>query len=295
MVIDRSIRQPAVDKYIARIAARQWGIVDSDDLRQAGLSRQAVAKRVAAGRLFRVYAGVSAVGHANLSLEGRFLAAVKACGSDAALSHWTAIVHWKLRRWIEHDIHVTSPTVRKRAGIVHHRSERIDRTVHKGIPVTTPARTICDVAASATFKVLRGIVNHALGLALVTITQLITFRGRGAKKLRRVLATAAPTRSENENLVLQLIHEAGLPRPLVNPSLEGTSYIPDFLWPEHRLVLEADSKRFHGNMIARADDATRQLVLEELGLRVIRTTWVEATTHPAVLQRKVYASITSST
>ena len=137
-------------------------------------------------------------------------------------------------------------------------------------------------------------VNHAFGLGLVTPMQLISYTGRGAKKLRKVLADAAPTKSENENLVLHLIREAGLPVPLVNPRLKGTSYIPDFLWRDQRLILEADSKRFHGNMIARADDATRQLVLETMGLRVIRTTWREATTHPAVVQRRVAEALSST-
>lgn len=276
---------------MATLAARQWGIVDLDDLRACGLSDRAIAWRVECGLLFRVHQGVFAVGHFSVPLEGRFLAAVKACGPDAVLSHWSAVVHWKLREWTQHDIHVTSPTVRRRKGIVHHRSKQIERTILKGIPVTTPARTICDVAATATLKVLRSIVNRALSLELVTITQLVTYSGRGAKKLRRILSMAAPTRSENENLVLQLIHEAGLPRPLVNPRLEGTTYIPDFLWPEHRLILEADSKRFHGNLIARADDATRQHVLEAMGLRVIRTTWAEATTRPALVQRRIAEAI----
>ena len=63
--------------------------------------------------------------------------------------------------------------------------------------------------------------------------------------------------------------------------------------PDHKLILEADSRRFHGNMIARADDATRQLVLEKMGLRVIRTTWHEATTHPAVVQRRVAQALSA--
>jgi hypothetical protein len=297
MVIERSFSQPGVVKtntQIARLAARQWGVVDLDDLRACGLSQQAVSKRVRAGLLFPLYRGVWVVGHYNLSLEGRFLAAVKACGPDAVLSHWSAVVHWRLRRWIEHDIHVTSRALRRRPGIVHHRSDNIEHTVHKGIPVTTPLRTICDVAATAKFKLLRSVVNQALGLELVRFADLITYSGRGAKKLRRVLATAAPTKSENENLVLHLIHEAGLPTPLVNPPLKGTNYIPDFLWTDERVILEADSRRFHGNMIARADDATRQLVLETMGLRVIRTTWVEATTKPAVVQRKVAEALSST-
>jgi hypothetical protein len=107
------------------------------------------------------------------------------------------------------------------------------------------------------------VVNHAFGLELVTLMQLLRYTGRGAKKLRRILADAAPTKSELENLVLELL-------------------------------LEADSRRFHGNMIARADDATRQLVLETMGLRVIRTTWREATTRPAVVQRRVAEALSST-
>ena len=294
MPSDRSIRQPLVDKLIARVAANQWGVVDMDELREIGLSRQAISKRVAAGRLFPVYRGVWAVGHPRLSLEGRFLAAVKACGAGAALSHYCAAVLWGLRPWIHRFPDVTSPTLRRQPGINHHRSDHIDATVHRGIPVVTPARAILDISATVPFESLRGAVNHGMGLNLLEGPELVTFKGRGAKKLRAVLATAAPTKSENENLVLHLMHEAGLPAPLVNPSIDGTRYIPDFLWPDHRLILEADSRRFHGNMIARADDATRQLILEDMGLRVVRTTWIEATTHPGAVQRRVAQALSTS-
>lgn len=272
---------------VAQQAARQWGVVSLGDLRACGLSDREVEGRVNAGLLFRVYRGVFAVGIPRLSLEGRFLAAVLACGPGAALSHYSAAVHWGLRPWIERFPDVTSPTDRTQKGINHHRSQDIPSTVHKGVPVVTPARAIFDISATVPIKSLHAAVNHALGLELVTHLELMAHTGRGAKKLRRVLATAAPTKSENENLVLHLIHEAGLPTPQVNPRLKGTSYIPDFLWFDQRLILEADSRRFHGNMLARADDATRQLLLEDMGFRVVRTTWIEATTQPAVVQRRV--------
>lgn len=272
---------------VAERAAWQWGVVDLNDLRECGLSDREIEGRVKAGLLYRVYRGVYAVGHPRLSLEGRFLAGVKACGAGAVLSHYCAAVLWGLRPWIQRFPDVTSPGQRRTKGINHHRSDRIEATVHKGIPVVTPARAIFDISPVVPIDSLRGAVNHALGLELVTHLDLMRHDGRGAKNLRAALATAAPTRSENENLVLQLIHEAGLPRPKVNAPLPGTTYIPDFLWPEHGLILEADSRRFHGNMIARADDATRQLVLEDMGFRVLRTTWVEATTSPRAVQRRV--------
>jgi very-short-patch-repair endonuclease len=281
------LRAPSKNARVADLAARQWGVVDLDDLRSCGLSFDEVKARVRNRMLFRVYRGVYAVGHPRLSLEGRFYAAVRACGAGAVLSHYCACVLWGLRPWIHRFPDVTSPTQRRQQGINHHRSDHIEATVHKGIPVVTPARAIFDIAPVVPFDSLRGAVNHALGLELVTPIDLMRHDGRGAKQLRRVLATAAPTKSENENLVLHLIHEAQLPTPLVNPPLDGTSYIPDFLWTDQRLILEADSRRFHGNMIARADDATRQLLLEKMGFRVIRTTWVEATTEPGAVQRRV--------
>lgn len=283
-----------VDARIAAVAARQWGVIDRAELLACGLSDNTIATRVRNGTLFRVHRGVYAVGHPRLALQGRFLAAVKACGAGAALSHYCAAVLWGLRPWIERFPDVTSPTPRTLKGINHHRSDHIDATVHKGIPVVTPRRAIFDLSATAPIESLRSAVNHGMGLELITAGDLVGYTGRGAKKLRKVLATAAPTRSENEVLVLRLIHEARLPRPLVNAPLRGTRYIPDFLWPEQRLILEADSRRFHGNMIARADDATRQRVLEEFGLRVIRTTWVEATTQPGAVQRRIAQALSTS-
>lgn len=290
MVIDRAIIEPYAQRCgdrVADVAARQYGVIDRRQLLECGLSDNAIATRVRARTLFRLHAGVYAVGHYNVPLGGRLLAAVLACGPEAALSHWSAVAWWGMRAWLEHDPHVTAATFRRRPGIVTHRCEKIERTIHKGVPIVTPARAIHDIAQPASTNVLRGVVNQALGLELVTLVDLIRNSGRGVKRLRRLLATAAPTRSENENLVLGLIHEAGLPRPLVNPSLPGTHYVPDFLWPDQSLILEADSQRYHGNIIARADDATRQLALETMGLRVIRTTWVEATTRPALVQQRV--------
>jgi hypothetical protein len=84
---------------VAWFAARQWNVLDLDDLRACGLSRQAVWKRVQAGRLFPKYRGVFALGQPILSLEGEFLAAVKACGVGAVLSYFSAAVLYGWLRW----------------------------------------------------------------------------------------------------------------------------------------------------------------------------------------------------
>ncbi|MDA0168158.1 type IV toxin-antitoxin system AbiEi family antitoxin domain-containing protein [Solirubrobacter taibaiensis] len=223
-----------VDARVAEMAARQWGVVNLAELRACGLT-SAIEMRVEAGRLFRVHRGVYAVGIPRLSLNGRFLAAVMACGEGAVLSHYSAAVLWGLRTWIEHLPDVTGPDLRTRAGINVHRSSNIESTVHLGIPVVTPAPALFDIAPTVPPWSLRGAVNEALNLRLIEPVDLIRHHGRGAAQLRAVLATAAPTKSENENLVLHLLDEAGIRKPLVNPTIAGTRLIPDFLWPAHKL------------------------------------------------------------
>jgi len=276
---------------VAERAARQWGVVSLADLRACGLSDREVEGRVATGRLFRIHRGVYAVGHANLSLHARFLAAVLACGAGAVLSHYSAAVLWGLRLWIERFPDVTAPTLRRIPGINTHRSERIESTVHLGIPVVTPARALFDIAPTVPDWSLRGAVNEAFNQRLIEPADLLRFRGRGAKALRAVLATGAPTRSENENLVLFLLDRAGVPKPLVNPPVAGTRLIPDFLWPERRLILEADSERFHNHLLARADDADKTAVFQALGFTVERTSWAEITTRPDRMIARVVSGL----
>jgi hypothetical protein len=184
---------------------------------------------------------------------------------------------------------VVAPSIKRHEGINTHRGANFERTIHKGIPVTTPIQTLIHLSSTADFETLRRAVNEALNRRLVTPLQLITSNHRGAKKLRAVLATAAPTRSENENAVLHLLHAAGIPKPLVNPAVAGTNLIPDFLWPDRDLILEADSETYHNQMLARADDRTKQAVFEGLGYTVIRTSWAEITSRPDRMISRVRA------
>ncbi|MDA0170488.1 type IV toxin-antitoxin system AbiEi family antitoxin domain-containing protein [Solirubrobacter taibaiensis] len=286
---ERQVGQPAVDQLIARVAAGQHGVVDLADLRACGLSKQAVSKRVAAGRLVPLYRGVFAIGHANVPFQGWCLAAVLACGAGAALSHFAAAVLWGLLDPTGRYPDVIAPTPRRHDGINTFQGTNYDVTVHKGIPVTTPAQTVIHLSSLAQFATLRRAVNQGLNLRLLTLRDLITHIHRGAKNLRAVLATAAPTRSENENAVLHLLDDAGIPKPLVNPQIAATNLIPDFLWRDKALILEADSEAYHDHLLARADDRTKQTILEALGYTVIRTSWAEITTRPDRMIARVSA------
>lgn len=281
----------APDVLIARRAARQWGVVSVADLRAAGLSANAVAHRVRGGRLHRLHRTVYAVGHAAPPLEGRFLAAVLACGPGAVLSHVSAAVLWDLAAWDGRRPEVTATALRAHPGLRTHRSALLgarDVTRHRGIPVTTPARTLVDLAGVVDDRALRRAVREAQARHKVSAAQLRAALDRlggrrGARDLARIVATGpAPTRSELEDVVLDLLLRGGFPHPEVNVPLvvAGRRVVPDFRWPGARVIVEADGAVWHAGSVAREEDAERQALLERHGERVLRVTWRQAVLRP---------------
>ena len=284
---------PSVDLQIAALAAEEWSIVSTDDLHRCRLGRGGIALRVRNGRLHRVHHGVFKVGDARLPVESRFMAAVKACRPEAYLSHRSAAVLWGILDGTDHIPEVTVPGEIRRT----HRGIRVRRswflvwpdvTRHRGIPVTAPARTLVDLAAVLPADALRRAVRHAPALRLVHLDAIVATQARlgprpGSRALAAILATGpAPTRSELEDVVLDLILRGGLAHPAVNVPLHagGRRVVPDFRWPEQRLIVEADGARWHDGALARADDAGRQALLEAHGERVVRVTWTQAVARP---------------
>src|SRR3954463_8052599 len=87
------------DQRVAEKAAAEWGVLSLAELRACGLDDDGIVRRARNGRLHRVHRGVYAVGHAGLTMRGRFLAAVKASGEGAVLSHVSAAALWELLPW----------------------------------------------------------------------------------------------------------------------------------------------------------------------------------------------------
>lgn len=286
-VADRGGRQ--VDARVARLAERDWGVLSVEELHACGLSEREILTRAQAGRLHRRHRGVYAVGHGNIALQGRFLAAVKACGPGALLSHVAAAALHRLLEWDHRavEVTVTSEATRLHAAIRTHRTSRLeacDRTRVQGIPVTSPARTLLDCAAVLPESQLRRVVREAQARRLVSLPELaeIILRlgpRRGSRRLARIIATGpAPTRTELEDIVLDLMLHGRLAHPDVNAPLviEGRRVVPDFRWPAQRLVVEADGGAWHDHKLAREADAERQAFLESHGERVLRVTWSQA-------------------
>ncbi len=155
--------------------------------------------------------------------------------------------------------------------------------------MTKPGWTVVALAAVLTAGELRRATREALALRLTSLREITTTlqrvgSQRGTRKLREILAKGAvPTRSELEDIVFDLIIAGGFQPPDVNRPirLEGRTVIPDFRWPDQRLVVEADGAKWHDDALARADDAVRQVLLERHGDTVLRIRWNEAVGRPS--------------
>lgn len=273
------------DAVIATVAAGQHGLVSCRQLLAAGVGRGAIEHRLRTGRLIGVHRGVYAVGHLHDANEVRWMAAVLACGDSAVLSRHAAAAHWELRpsSALRIDVTVAGRAGRRaRRGIVVHRSTDLppaETTTHRGIPVTTVARTLLDVAAilqppSLSRAVERSDILELFDLAAVQSTLDRHPNHRGAARLGAVLdlyRDDEPTRSELEAMFLALCAAHDLPRPLVNHMVEREEV--DFLWPHHRLIVEVDGRQTHLTRAAFERDRAKDARLTVAGYRVIRFTY----------------------
>jgi len=266
-------RPPRTDARIATVARRQYGLITRAQLRAAGLTDGAVYQRVQNGRLHPRYRGVYAVGHDRLSREAAWMAAVLAAGTGAALSHLAAATHWKMwRRWVP-GIDVTVPGQRRaRAGFTIHRARNLDKrdvTIHKGIPITTPARTLVDLAGVLTRYQLANVIHEAAFRNLFdeakTIEVIERATGRPTETLHAALQAhasgSAGTRSYTEDRFLETWQG---PEPLVNTKIEVDMY-----WPAESRVVEIDGPG-HERPRSRREDAVRDAAFSKAGIEVVR-------------------------
>ncbi|HEY2716089.1 MAG TPA: DUF559 domain-containing protein [Solirubrobacterales bacterium] len=245
---------------LVALAAAQHGVVAVGQLRALGFSKHAVAARVRAKRLHRVHQGVYAVGHPGLSREGRYMAAVLACGAGAVLSHGSAAALWGLLRPEDDEpVHVSLPSAsgrRRRAGIAIHRTALApsDLTRRAGIPVTTPSRTILDLRRTHEPHLVRRATRQA---------QLARYRLDPRIRADR-------TRSDLERDFHAFVRRHRLPPAEIN--VRVGRFTVDFLWRSRRLVVETDGYQYHQGSVAFEDDHARDLALRRLGLTVLRYT-----------------------
>jgi very-short-patch-repair endonuclease len=240
-----------------------------------------IEHRIETGRLHPVHRGVYAVGWPRLTREGRWMAAVLACGEGAVLGHRSAAALWEIgREGSRVDISVRRDCKHRRSGI-HARSRpslsKEDVSTHRGIPATNPARTLLDLATVLHPPALERAVNEADKRDLIdpeTLRDaLIDYAGQpGVKVLRTLLDkhTFRLSDSELERLFRPIAVAAGLPQPLTKAEVNG--FEVDFFWPELGIVVETDGLRYHRTPSTQARDHLRDQIHTAAGLIPLRFT-----------------------
>lgn len=301
----RRQRLPADDHSIAALAKQQHGVVAGWQLDQLGFGEQVARKRKAVGRFHRIQQGVYAFGYPVLSRRGHLMAAVLACGPGAVLSHRSAAYLHGILDDSRNRVDVIAPNRRGRCpqGIAAHRDGTLtctDQVVIDGIPCTSLARTLLDIAASEPPRTLRYAVNQAEVEGVFDLTDMIELlkrsKGRrGVARLRLAIEDHDPqeqeARRELEKKLLRLFKRAGFRPAEVNGHLviDGISMMPDFIWRDARLIVEADSRRVHGTLAAFEKDRERDQRLAAAGWTVIRVTWRQVVDEPERVIRTLHS------
>jgi predicted transcriptional regulator of viral defense system len=282
--IPAHIRPESAAEGLSGLAQRQHGVVSRAQLHAQGVAGTAITRWLRAGRLHRIHPHVYALGHRAIPLEGQLWAALLYAGGGAVLSHTTAAWIWSLidaePRWIDL---VARDRRRSLPGVRVQRRRLVERADCRGLPVTSVARTLLDLAGTLSYRQLRRAMSEADYRGLLDPSEIAAVLGRGrsgSRALRRALGTHLPelaqTVSVLEERFFELCEMAGLPLPEVNASV-GSMRV-DALWPAQRVAVELDGGDAHGSWAQIKRDRQRELALRAKGLQVVRYTWEQITT-----------------
>jgi Transcriptional regulator, AbiEi antitoxin len=290
-----------VEQELARIAGRQYGVVTRAQLLRAGITFNEIEHRLNVGLLIREHRGVYRVGHRAPSMEARFLAAVLAGGDGALLSGRAAGHLLALLRGSAPELEVTAPTDRRIEGVRTRRSRlvtRHDAMTFRGIPVTTVARTLVDLASVLGVDDLAR-ACHEAGVRYRTtpadVEQVLARRptSPGAAKLRSVLrGDVTVTLSSLERRFVELLRERGLALPETNRPAGGRRV--DCRWPGVRLTAELDSYRYHHSRHAWEQDRRREREARARGDDFRRYTYADVFEHPRLMLRELHELLPSA-
>jgi very-short-patch-repair endonuclease len=293
------------DRLIAELARRQHGLLSTAQLLKIGVSRRMIARRVERHQLHAIHRGVlSIVPRELMSARAFFMAAVLAGGDGAVLSHRSAAALWGIRPSAAPVVDITVPrrTGTRRGIRAHHVILPPDEcTILDHIPVTSPARTLFDLAAGLRRQELTRSIEQTEVLRLWSPTSLAQLLERhpgrrGATTVRAVLAAgeawARVTRSELEKRFLSLLERAGLPLPQSNGRVGD--YEADCLWREQQVIVELDGGGVHDTTAAFERDRERDRRLAVAGWTTLRVTWRQLHDDPRAVAADLEAVLTTT-
>lgn len=263
------------EQRIAAIARVQRGRVKRQQLLAAGIAPMTIKNMVRRALLVSEHAGVYALAYAPDVPLGRETAALLACGDRAMLRNRSAGTLWGLVPTRRGPVEVTivgGDRGRKRAGITIRRVAGMlnrDVTIHEGLPVTSPARTLLDLCAEADVREAERVLDEALVVReIVRRGELVDVveraRNHPGKALLRELirdrTESRLTESEAERRFLELVRKAGLPLPETQVPFDG--FRLDFLWRELGVVFEIDGRRYHSSRSAFNNDRRKDAAVK---------------------------------
>ncbi len=290
---------------LVRMATGQQGLLTREQLRRDGITKARQAGLIRDGILVRLRRGVFRLAGSAIGWEQELLAVCLTEGAPLVGSHRAAMRVWGLRTRFD-DLEVSVAYIGNRAlrGVVVHRSVDLvsrDLTIVKGLPVTTPARTLCDAGLIFPHTEVQRLTDHAVAIGLVTPRELIAVRRRrlgtqgrnGVVRLDHAIdglpVGAGRTESGPEVAVLRLLTTSGLPDPALQHEVEvdGRRYRLDLAFPEARLGIEYDGVDAHSRVDRFVEDRRRQNDLAEAGWTILRYTHADLRDRPGVIVRQV--------
>jgi hypothetical protein len=279
-----------VEEILADLGGRSYGVVTREQLLAERVSVGEIVRRVRKGLLIRQFPGVYRVGHQAPSVEASYLAAVKAAGNDAGLSGRAAAYHLGLIKGKPPPPQVTAPTKHRLKGVRVKRG-RPEKTIVRGIPVTTVAQTLVDLAAEMDAEELARACHEAgvkYGTAPRHVEAILAKypNAPGAGKLRAIMrGDAKVTLSELERGFLDMLRKHRLPLPETNRVAGGRRV--DCRWPNHHLTVELDSYQFHNSRYAWEQSYQREREARGREDEFRRYTWRDVFEQPAPMLREL--------
>jgi very-short-patch-repair endonuclease len=289
------------EREIVDLVRRQQGVLTHPQLRSLGVGRRTIDRWLSSGRLRTVHRDVYAFGPRPLTRSGKWLAAVLAMGPATFLSHQSAAALWGIAA-DQRKVHVTAEGGRQerpgRKGIQLHRCKFVpaDVTTRVGIPVSTVARTLFDLAERSRPDELKNAWDEADRLKLLRVPEVVAVyergRGRRARTRIRPLLLAEQryvedTASPLEDRFADFVVAQRLPHPQVNVLVDKD--VVDALWPGARLIVELDSWEFHAHRAAFENDRDRDTEHLLAGYRTIRVTHRNLSERPERLAAQIRA------
>ncbi|MGI8460142.1 MAG: type IV toxin-antitoxin system AbiEi family antitoxin domain-containing protein [Solirubrobacterales bacterium] len=297
-------RGKALPFAIGELASRQYGVVARWQLVALGASERMIDGWTANGWLVRIHPGVYVLGYRRLTRKGDWTAAVLACGGGALLARQSAGSCWGVTA-DSRAIHVLAGRAGSaHRGVIQHRTRSLhpdDRTIRDGIPVTSWARTMLDLAEVLTPHRLERALDESEFLRLFDLTALHAVIERspgrkGRKPLTALLAKwdhASPTKSELEERFLQLCADYDLPKPHTNTTV--CDFDVDAHFRDAKLVVELDDGAAHLTRSRFESDRVRDAKLQIAGYRVVRITWRRLRDEPTAVAADLRALLRAPT